>query len=125
MQAATNLDFVSIQVLDMKRSEEFYLNTLGFKKGFVPNPHAVVFETEAGSIFAIRTPIVDLEKIESKGAGISLWFKVVDVEALYARLREKDVFILKPIEDSPFGRVFTLRDPDGYAITIHGTVTRN
>jgi hypothetical protein len=28
--------------------------------------------------------------------------------------------IIKPIEDGPFGRVFSLRNPDGYAITIHG-----
>ena len=28
--------------------------------------------------------------------------------------------ILQPIEDGPFGRVFTLQDPEGYAITLHG-----
>lgn len=120
MQTPTNLDFVSIQVLDMKKSEDFYMNTLGFKKGLVPNPHAIVFETGAGSIFAIRTPLVDLQHIAEKGVGISIWFKVPDADALFQKLQEEGVPIIKPIEDGPFGRVFMLKDPDGYAITIHG-----
>lgn len=120
MQAASNLDFVSIQVLDMKISEVFYTESMGFKKGITPNPHAVVFETGAGSIFAIRTPMMDLQKIEVMGAGISLWFAVPDADVLFARLKEKNVPIIKPIEDGPFGRMFIVKDPNGYAITIHG-----
>lgn len=120
MQKATNLDFVSIQVFDMNESETFYTEFMGFKKGITPNPHAVVFETEAGSIFAIRTPVIDMEKVEMKGAGISLWFKVADADTLFTHLKEKNVPIIKPIEDGPFGRTFILKDPNGYAITIHG-----
>lgn len=120
MQTSTNLDFVSIQVQDMEKSELFYTETLGFKKGFAPNPHAVVFETGAGSIFAIRTPMIDLTKTEARGTGISIWFKVPDADGLYQQLLAKKVEILKPIEDGPFGRVFIVKDPDGYGITIHG-----
>ncbi|BBN59498.1 VOC family protein [Hydrogenovibrio marinus] len=120
MQTPTNLDFVSIQVIDMKKSEDFYMNTLGFKKGDAPNPHAIVFETGAGSIFAIRTPILDLQNFNEKGAGISLWFKVPDADILFQKLQSGNVPIVKPIEDDPFGRVFILKDPDGYQITIHG-----
>lgn len=120
MQKPTNLDFISIQVLDMKKSETFYTEIMGFKKGISPNPHAIVFETEAGAIFAIRTPMIDLEKIEMRGAGISLWFKVVDADTLFNHLKEKNVSIIKPIEDGPFGRTFILQDPNGYAITVHG-----
>ncbi|MDO9181006.1 MAG: VOC family protein [Bacteriovorax sp.] len=120
MQKATNLDFVSIQVIDMNKSEVFYSEIMGFKKGISPNPHAVVFETENAAIFAIRTSLIDLEKIELKGAGISLWFKVENPDELFSRLKEKNVPIIKPIEDGPFGRTFILKDPNGYAITIHG-----
>lgn len=120
MQTPTNLDFISIQVLDMKRSEDFYTEILGFKKGFAPNPHAIVFETGVGSIFAIRTPMIDLENTEARGTGVSLWFQVTDADSLYRKLLEKEVPILKPIEEGPFGRFFIFKDPDGYAITIHG-----
>ncbi|MBF4988154.1 VOC family protein [Methylophilus sp. 14] len=119
MQQPTNLDFVSIQVVDMQKSEDFYSKALGFKKGISPNPHAIVFETGAGSIFAIRTPMPGFEHAEVRGAGIALWFRVSDADELYNRLVDEDVPIIKPIEDGPFGRVFILRDPDGYAITIH------
>lgn len=120
MQKATNLDFVSIQVIDMNKSEVFYSEIMGFKKGISPNPHAVVFETENGAIFAIRTSMIDLENIELKGAGISLWFKVENPDKLFSHLKEKNVPIIKSIEDGPFGRTFILKDPNGYAITIHG-----
>ncbi|MBV2169664.1 MAG: VOC family protein [Bdellovibrio sp.] len=116
----TNLDFVSIQVLDMKKSEVFYSEVIGFKKGVTPNSHAVVFETGSGSIFAIRTPLVDLEKIENRGVGISLWFRVPDADVLYEKLLKNEGPIVQPINDGPFGRVFTFKDPNGYAITIHG-----
>lgn len=119
MQQPTNLDFVSIQVLDMKKSEAFYSQSLGFKKGISPNPHAVVFETNTGSIFAIRTPMLGFESMDVRGAGIALWFRVSDADQLYNRLVDEGVPIIKPIEDGPFGRVFIIKDPDGYAITIH------
>lgn len=64
--------------------------------------------------------MIDLDKTEIKGAGISLWFKVVDADVLFNRLKEHNVSIIKPIEDGPFGRMFIFRDPNGYAITIHG-----
>lgn len=120
MQMQTNLDFVSLQVVDINKSAIFYTDVMGFKKGDSPNQHAVVFETEAGSIFAIRTPLIDISHVELKGAGISLWFKVANADKLYNKLIEKEVTILKPIQDGPFGRFFVLKDPDGYAITIHG-----
>ena len=120
MQTATHLDFVSIQVLDMQKSEAFYTETLGFKKGQSPNPHAVVFDTGDGAIFAIRPPLTELESTAARGTGIALWFRVPDADALYQQVFAKGVQILQPIEDGPFGRVFTLQDPEGYAITLHG-----
>jgi len=36
-----------------------------------------------------------------------------------AAFYEQDVPILAERFDGPFGRTFVLRDPDGYAVTIH------
>jgi predicted enzyme related to lactoylglutathione lyase len=40
-------------------------------------------------------------------------------QVLHDRLAQHGVTILTEPVDGPFGRTFTLRDSDGYAITIH------
>lgn len=81
-------------------------------------PHAVVFATKPIP-FAIREPLVNLDAIAQLGAGVALWFAANDADALHGALVEAGVKILAPIADGPFGRFFTFRDPDGYAITVH------
>jgi len=51
--------------------------------------------------------------------GIALWLKVDDAQALHDQLAGRGVTILTDPFDGPFGRTFALRDPDGYAVTIH------
>ena len=113
------LDFVSLQVQDLDASRRFYTEQLGFQAQPQGRPDAVVFEDGGGAIFAIRTPLVDLDAVDRRGWGTALWFAAPDVEALYARVQAAGIVILQPIQDGPFGRVFTLADPDGYAITFH------
>lgn len=118
--SATDLDFISLQVRDLEASARFYMETLLFERGRSPNEHAVVFKTQAGAIFAVRTPLMDFSGISMRGAGASLWFRVEDSDALFAHVKKMGARVLKPIEDGPFGRVFVVADPDGYALTIHG-----
>jgi len=40
-------------------------------------------------------------------------------QALHDQLAGRGVTILTDPFDGPFGRTFALRDPDGYAVTIH------
>ena len=53
------------------------------------------------------------------GLGVALWLRADDAQVLHDQLAQHDVTILTEPIDGPFGRTFTLRDPDGYAITIH------
>ncbi|WP_341302648.1 VOC family protein [Lysinibacillus sp. FSL H8-0500] len=117
--ATPQLDFLSIQVRDLEKSREFYQNILGFEIEN-ENPEAYIFKNEKGASFAIRKPLVDLDKAGKLGWGIALWFSVFDVEKRYDEVRGKKVKIVKDLADSPFGKVFTVEDPDGYYITLHG-----
>ncbi|MDT9755465.1 VOC family protein [Heyndrickxia coagulans] len=117
--ATPQLDFSSIQVRDLEKSREFYQNTLGFEIEN-ENPGAYVFKNEKGASFAIRKPLVDLDRAGKLGWGVALWFSVPDVEKRYDDVRGKEVKIVKDLTDSPFGKVFTVDDPDGYYITFHG-----
>lgn len=114
------LDFASVQVSNLERSEAFYTDVLGFAvdEGVGP-PHARVFQQERGGIFAIRTPTDDLDG--PIGQGVSLWFDVADIEAVYERVRESDAAIVEELAQGGFGPEFSLRDPDGYRLTVHQT----
>jgi predicted enzyme related to lactoylglutathione lyase len=110
--------FIALQVRDLEVSKKFYLEQIGLTASLHMPPGAVIFETKPIP-FPIRTPMVDLDATSKLGWGVSLWIAATDADALHAELVEKGVSIVLPPADGPFGRFFTFRDPDGYAITVH------
>ena len=110
--------FIALQVHDLEASKTFYLEQIGLTASPHMPPGAVIFNTKPIP-FAIRTPMVDLEATSKLGWGVSLWIAATDADALHAELVEKGVPILLSPADGPFGRFFSFRDPDGYAITVH------
>lgn len=113
------LDFVSLQVRDLEVSKNFYINKLGFELTEPTNPAACIFKYNKGEAsFAIRTPIGDIESKEL-GVGVSLWFAIDgEIEALQAKLLERNVPLMAPIQTTPFGKMIIAKDPDGYNITF-------
>lgn len=117
----TGPDFVALQVRDLDRAAKFYETRLGLQRAPVSPPGAVVFATSPVA-FAVREPLpgVDLDAASPRpGLGVALWLHADDAQALHDSLAAAGVPI--PVEpfDSPFGRTFTLTDPDGYDVTIH------
>ena len=118
MSTVAGPDFIALQVRDIERAAEFYERELGLTRAPGP-PHAVVFATQPIA-FAVRDPLpgTDLDSGQP-GLGVALWLLAEDAQALHDRLAQHGVTILTEPVDGPFGHTFTLRDPDGYAITIH------
>ena len=116
----TGPDFVSFQVRDLAASAAFYEETIGLNRLPVPNPDAAVFATN-GTSFAVRKPFpgVDLDAVDSLGAGIGVWFHNDDAADLHQRLVEQGVAIVQEPFEGPFGIQFSFRDADGYTVTIH------
>ena len=117
----TGPDFIALQVRDLEAAAAFYETRLGLRRAPVSPPHAVVFATRPAS-FAVRTslPGLDLDAVTPQpGAGVALWLKADDVQSLHDDLAAAGVPIVAAPIDGPFGRTFTFRDPDGYAVTIH------
>ena len=96
----TGPDFVSLQVRDLERAARFYQDGLGLSREPLPG--------------------TDLDAGPGPGTGVGLWFRCDGVQALHAKLVELGTPILKGPVPGPFGTTFTLSDPDGYAVTIHG-----
>jgi predicted enzyme related to lactoylglutathione lyase len=113
-------DFISLQVRDLAASQAFYERYLGLVRSPAGPPHAVVFDT-APIAFALRDPLpgTDLESMAQPGMGVALWLKASDVQGINDALAAAGVTIVSAPVDGPFGRTFTLADPDGYHVTLH------
>ena len=113
-------DFISIQVSDLDASQAFYERYLGLVRSPAGPPHAVVFTTTPIA-FALRDLVAgtDLASAPHPGIGAAIWLHATDVQAIHdALVADGHTIVAAPV-DGPFGRTFTLADPDGYRITLH------
>lgn len=123
MASVSGPDFVALQVRDMVRSRQFYTERLGLRVAPQSPPNAIVFQT-APVPFAIREPMVDLDSVQRLGWGVALWLACDDADALATSLEQAGVELVQRPQDGPFGRQFSVADPDGYLLTIHGQPSR-
>lgn len=115
----TNLDFASVQVRDLAASRAFYTGVIGWEVSAPERPDAAVFTDGAGASFAVRAPFANTDMSKDLGVGVGLWFAVPDADAAHARMVAGGARVVSPPAPGPFGRMFTLRDPDGYLLTFH------
>jgi predicted enzyme related to lactoylglutathione lyase len=111
--------FISIAVTDVARSAEFYERYLGgIRDTFDFGPDSAVF---------VGWPTVALSGARRPGqpgpspdsTSIQLWWRASDAQALHDQAVAGAVRILVEPFDGPFGRTFTMADPDGYRVTIY------
>lgn len=116
----TGPDFISLQARDLAASQAFYEQYLGLVRSPAGPPHAVVFDTQPIA-FALRdvVPGTDLASVTQPGIGAAIWLHATDVQAIHGALVADGHSIVTAPVDGPFGRTFTLADPDGYQVTLH------
>jgi predicted enzyme related to lactoylglutathione lyase len=111
--------FISIAVTDIQKSAAFYEEYLGgVRDSFDFGPDSAVF---------VGWPTYALSSARRPGApgpspdttSIQLWWRASDAQALYERAASAGVRILREPFDGPFGRTFTMADPDGYPVTVY------
>ena len=117
MSTPTQLGFVSLQVSDLAASRHFYADVLGFQPVPASPPDACLFVTQSGALFALRTPLVDLQATSRLGWGVSLWFGVPELAAFLEQLEGK-VQLIRGLQATPFGTTAIIADPDGYWLTL-------
>ncbi|MCP2260993.1 Glyoxalase-like domain-containing protein [Streptoalloteichus tenebrarius] len=112
-------DFVALQVHDVEAAAAFCERHLGLRRNPVSPPGAVVFDTRP-TPFAVREPLPGTDLDAGRpGLGVALWFATPDAHALHDQLARGGVEVT-PVNDSPFGPVFSLTGPEGYVLTVHG-----
>ena len=106
---------ITLQVSDVERSLHFYRDGLGLS--FNPATSESAIGAVVGDLFFLLHKDFGpgLEGKE-RGVGIELHFGVPDADVYFAELRTRGVEPHGEPEDQPWGRVFSVSDPDGYAI---------
>ena len=114
MAATSSLDFVTFYVSDLNKSLAYFTDVLGF--AHVPEESGPGFHFltgEGGISFGLA-----LAGEQTPPAGTStLYVKVSDIKAQRAAIVGKGVEAT-PIEQRPFGAIFSVHTPDGSPLTL-------
>ena len=106
---------ITLQVADVDRSLRFYRDGLGLP--FDAETSANAMGATIGEVFFLLHKDFEPGLAEKeRGVGIELHFGVPDADAYIAELRARGIEPHGEPKDQPWGRVFSVTDPDGYAI---------
>ena len=124
----SKVDYVMVNVSDMRRSVEFYRDTLGIRLKF-ESPGWSEFETGATTLAlhaATRAADSDATQAGPVAGTCSVGFSVSDINSTYAQLRERGArFVMPPTEQVNEGiRLAVCVDPDGLAISFAEPIAR-
>jgi predicted enzyme related to lactoylglutathione lyase len=116
---------ILIQVSDVERALTFYRDGLGIP--FEATGHGDdSFEAKVGEVRLLLHPDFDDSLKDAKrGAGVLVHLWVADSDAYCGEIRARGIAIAEEPEVRPWGRHFSVVDPDGYRIHILGPVPRD
>ncbi len=110
------LNLMLFYVKDIKRSKDFYVKKLGFKKTYGDEDYVSVKAPNGVTLGLHNAP-----RKTVRPSGSEYYFRVDDVDVWYDRLRNKGVKFSQRPKDQPWGdRTAYFKDPDGYQVALHG-----
>ena len=113
-----------LYVTNIQNSMEFYREILGFKAGTLyPDEYNPTFAPMFINGHKLMLEEVDVElpayhKHGVCGSGIQLFLEVPNVDEIYEKLKQS-AQVVDQIADRPWGRTFSISDPDGYIISFY------
>ncbi len=117
MTGISGIDFITLLVTDLERSFRFYSEQIGLTESSEKRPNAHAFAAKPCGL-AIRQS-AEKRSLENPGQGIIIWLRTSDAARLYGEMKGKGVPIIEELRKSPFGMTFSVKDPDGYVLTVH------
>lgn len=110
-------DFITLLVSDLEASYKFYKEKPGLPESSERQPNAHAFSTKPCGLAIRRSP--GGRRTDKPGEGVIIWLRAEDAAALHDELKGRGVEIVEGLRESPFGKTFSFRDPDGYVLTVH------
>lgn len=120
----------TLAVRDMKKTIDFYANSLGFKLGMCfptpDNPEYADLSKDGMVLMFLPAENIGIGGQEKLGTGVNLYLQIDgDIDKYYNELKQKGVKIAVDIKDEPFGiRDFAVEDTDGYKLTFNQTLKK-
>lgn len=116
-----------IAVRDIEASIAFYVNKLGFTHQFsMPGPDGKPSFAGVGLGTIVSFGLQPDTQTEHRGNGVSFMVYVADdtdIDEYFAKVQKNGAVIEQPITTEYWGdRLFSLRDPDGYLLSVCKTV---
>jgi len=115
----------TLAVRNMKKTIEFYRDSLGFKLGMtfpdVNNPEYADLSRDGMVLMFIPAANLGIGSEEKLGVGVNLYLQIDgDIDEYCEELKKRGVKIVTEIKDEPYGiRDFTVEDIDGYKLTFN------
>jgi catechol 2,3-dioxygenase-like lactoylglutathione lyase family enzyme len=109
---------VILLVSDMKRSIDFYKNTLGLKLKTRSKDWTEFIQD--GTVLALHPGRKKLKpKSKKPKIGMLVAFRVISMDEAYKVLKHKRVRFMKKPTEEEFGKHAVILDPDGYMISVY------
>jgi uncharacterized glyoxalase superfamily protein PhnB len=115
-----------LYVTNVRDSMAFYHEILGFDMGTLyPDEYNPTFAPMVMDGHKLMLEEVDVElpayhKHGVCGSGVQLFLEVPNVDETYERLKH-NAQVVDQIADRPWGRTFSISDPDGYIISFYNS----
>src|SRR5688572_18025742 len=106
-------------VSDLEQAISFYLQQLGFALAFRYEDFYAGIEKDGHSIH-LKTDYSVAKEGHKKGNNeeLDLLFSVDDATTLFEEISKKDIEIVQPLREMPYGSEFYIADPDGHLIAF-------
>lgn len=106
-------------VSDLERSIRFYTGQLGFTENF---RHENFYAGIGLGGFSIHLkagePSQEERARRRRNEDVDLVFGVTGLDGLYQDVLSREVPVIQPLREMPYGREFYLSDPDGYILAF-------
>lgn len=104
---------------DMERSIKFYTQNLGFEVSFRYEDFYCGISKDGFTIHLKLSLSETAEKIyRNHQEHVNLTFSVENIEEIYQKFQEKQVTIVQPLREMPYGKECYISDPYGYILAF-------
>jgi catechol 2,3-dioxygenase-like lactoylglutathione lyase family enzyme len=112
-----NLGIVILSVSDLQKSRDFYSHKLGLPVvEEQSSEHFIAMAPANGGLIAL-SPVAPGKAVQP--GGVELGLEVADVDATWREWRRLGLSGMSEPADTPFGRSFDAKDPDGHPLSIY------
>jgi predicted enzyme related to lactoylglutathione lyase len=106
-------------VANLQQSITFYTEQLGFAIDFCFDDFYCGIIKDGFSIhLKLGKPAIEERQSRRNNEDLDITFSVEGIEDFYNELQSKQVNIIQPLREMPYGTEFYIADPDGYIIAF-------